>query len=139
MWERGARAARLSESRDDWPDAFVHIYRAPVMQNTAPIVDIPTDFDAFLVDYIPVTDGIWSLAGIDDDRPVFGWGRFHAVRCVEQLALARERARIAEWALADVQPRNLPMATAYAAAHVARTREDVALWSARVEASAPAE
>ena len=108
------------------------------MNSNEHAVEPPADFDAFLVDYIPVNDGIWSLAGIDDDRPVYGWGRYHAIRCAEQLAIARERARIAEWTLADVQPRNLPAATAKAAAHVARTREVVAAWSAKAEASARA-
>ena len=51
-----------------------------------------TDFDAFLVDYIPVNDGVWSLAGFDDDRSVFAWSSYHATRCVEQRALETEQA-----------------------------------------------
>ena len=34
---------------------------------------VPEDFDGFLLDFIPVHDGIWSLSGIDDDRPIAAW------------------------------------------------------------------
>ncbi len=90
-----------------------------------------TDFDAFLVDYIPVNDGVWSLAGFDDDRSVFAWSSYHATRCVEQRAIARNRVAAAEWALADVQQRGLEAAVAKAAAHVARARAELAEWEAK--------
>lgn len=90
-----------------------------------------TDIDAFLVDYIPATDGLWSLAGFDDDRAVFAWSPAHATRCVAQLAIARNRVAAAEWALADVQRRGLAAAVAKAGAHVARARAELAEWEAK--------
>jgi hypothetical protein len=92
-----------------------------------------TDIDGFLLDYIPTTDGIWSLAGFDDDRSVFAWSPAHATRCVEQLAIARNRVAAAEWALADVQRRGLAAAVAKAGAHVARARAELAEWEAKTQ------
>lgn len=92
-----------------------------------------TDIDAILLDSIPVNDGIWALAGFDDDRSVFAWSSYHATRCVEQLAIARNRVAAAEWALADVQKRGLHAAIAKAGAHVARARAELAEWEAKTQ------
>jgi len=101
------------------------------MHSTDASASIPDDFDGFLLDAIPVTDGIWSLYGIDDDQPVDAWSSFHATRCVEQLAIARARVKAAEWALADVQARGITACVAKAAAHLTRTRAELAEWEAR--------
>ena len=90
-----------------------------------------TDFDAIVLDSIPVNDGIWALAGFDDDRSVFAWSPGHARRCIEQLAIARNRVAVAEWALADVQKRGLAAAVAKAGAHVARARAELAEWETK--------
>ena len=55
---------------------------------------VPEDFDGFLVDYIPVHDGIWSLYGIDDDRPVAMWSRPHAERYAQRLLFAEGRSLV---------------------------------------------
>ena len=101
------------------------------MHSTDASVSIPDDFDGFLLDAIPITDGIWSLYGIDDDRPVDAWSSFHATRCVEQLAIARARVKAAEWGLADVQARGIAACVAKAGAHLARTRAELADWEAK--------
>ena len=101
------------------------------MHSTDASVSIPDDFDGFLLDAIPIADGIWSLYGIDDDRPVDAWSSFHATRCVEQLAIARARVKAAEWALADVQARGIAACVAKAGAHLARTRAELADWEAK--------
>lgn len=101
------------------------------MHSTDASASIPDDFDGFLLDAIPITDGIWSLYGIDDDQPVDAWSSFHATRCVEQLAIARARVKAAEWALADVQARGIAACVAKAAAHLARTRAELAEWESR--------
>lgn len=92
---------------------------------------IPSDFDGFLLDAIPTNDGIWALYGIDDDRPLAAWSSYHAARCVEQLAIARSRVKVAEWALADVQAKGLDRCVAKAGAHVARARAELAEWEAQ--------
>lgn len=92
---------------------------------------IPDDFDGFLLDAIPTTDGIWSLYGIDDDRPMAAWSSYHATRCVEQLPIARARVKAAEWALADVQARGLAACIAKAGAHLARVRAELSDWEAQ--------
>ena len=92
---------------------------------------IPSDFDEFLLDAIPTNDGIWALYGIDDDRPMAAWSSDHAARCVSQLATARSRVKVAEWALADVQARGLDRCVAKAGAHLARTRAELAEWEAQ--------
>lgn len=92
---------------------------------------LPEDIDGFLLDAIPLNDGVWSLYGIDDDRPVDAWSSYHATRCVEQLAIARARVTAAEWALADVQARGLVPCIAKAGAHLARTRAELADWEAQ--------
>ena len=89
---------------------------------------IPEDIDAILLDAIPLTDGIWSLAGFDDDRALAAWSSFHARRCVEQLVITSQRVRAAEWALADVQGRGEPRLVAKAAATLARARDEHAEW-----------
>lgn len=94
-------------------------------------VSIPEDIDGFLLDAIPTTDGVWSLYGIDDDRPVNAWSSYHATRCVEQLTIARARVKAAEWALADVQARGLAACIAKAGAHLARARAELADWEAQ--------
>lgn len=101
------------------------------MDSTEGSRSIPSDFDGIVLDSIPTNDGIWALYGIDDDRAVWAWSSHHATRCVEQLAIARDRVRIAEWTLADVQRRGLTGATAKAAAHAARARADLADWEAK--------
>ncbi|NCW45978.1 MAG: hypothetical protein EBV77_11050 [Gemmatimonadaceae bacterium] len=50
------------------------------MHSTDASASIPDDFDGFLLDAIPITDGIWSLYGIDDDQPVDAWSSFHATQ-----------------------------------------------------------
>lgn len=89
---------------------------------------VPDDIDDILLDGIPLNDGLWALAGIDDDRGVHQWSHYHATRAVEQLAIARNRVMVAEWTLADVQRRNLPACTAKAAATLARARHELAEW-----------
>jgi hypothetical protein len=92
---------------------------------------IPDDIDAILVDSVPVNDGIWAWYGFDDDRPMAAWSSFHATRCMEQLPIARARVKIAEWALADVQPRGNTACIAKAGAHLARARAELADWEAQ--------
>lgn len=101
------------------------------MDTAETTLTLPNDIDGFVLEAIPVNDGIWALAGIDDDRPVSAWSRYHAARCVEQLAIARNRVAAAEWALADVQRRGLAAAVARAGAHVARTRAELGEWEAK--------
>ncbi len=93
---------------------------------------VPEDFDGFLLDYIPVHDGIWSLYGIDDDRPVAAWSRPHAERYEQRLREATAREKIAEWALGDVTARNLPACMAKAEATLATARLATALWAERL-------
>lgn len=94
--------------------------------------DVPEDFDGFLLDYIPVHDGIWSLYGIDDDRPMATWSRPHAERYAQRLREATERERIAEWALGDVTAKALPACITKAEATLATARADRALWTERL-------
>ena len=101
------------------------------MHSTDASVSIPEDIDGFLLDAIPTNDGIWSLYGFDDDRPMDAWSSFHATRCVEQLAIARARVKAAEWALADVQARGIAPCIAKAGAHLARARAELASWEAQ--------
>lgn len=101
------------------------------MHSTDASVSLPDDIDAFLLDAIPTNDGIWSLYGIDDDRPVDAWSSHHATRCVEQLAIAQARVKAAEWALADVQARGIVPCIAKAGAHLARARAELADWQAQ--------
>jgi hypothetical protein len=101
------------------------------MDSTDAVVTVPADFDAFLVDYIPCADGLWSLVGIDDDRPIDAWSSAHAARCVQMLPIARSRVSVAEWALADVQARGIVPCIARAAANLARARADLADWQAQ--------
>lgn len=89
---------------------------------------VPDDIDEILLDGIPLNDGLWALAGIDDDRAVHMWSSAHATRAVEQLAIARNRVKVAEWALADVQGRNLAACVAKAGAALARARNELAEW-----------
>jgi len=89
---------------------------------------VPDDIDEILLDGIPLNDGVWALAGIDDDRAVHMWSSYHATRAVQQLAIARNRVKAAEWALADVQGRNLPACVATAGAALARARHELAEW-----------
>ncbi|AMW05476.1 hypothetical protein [Gemmatimonas phototrophica] len=101
------------------------------MHSSDATVSIPDDIDLILVDSVPVNDGIWAWYGIDDDRPMAAWSRFHATRCVEQLAINRARVGAAEWALADVQARGIVPCIAKAAAHLARARAELADWEAQ--------
>lgn len=89
---------------------------------------VPDDIDEILLDGIPLNDGLWALAGIDDDRAVSLWSSYHATRAVAQLVIARNRVKVAEWTLADVQGRNLPACVAKAAAALARARHELAEW-----------
>ncbi len=93
---------------------------------------VPEDFDGFLVDFIPVHDGIWSLYGIDDDRPVAAWSRPHAERYDQRLREATAREKIAEWALGDVTAKNLPACIAKAEQSLAVARAATALWTERL-------
>ena len=101
------------------------------MHSTDGALSIPEDFDGFLLEAIPTTDGIWALYGIDDDRPVNAWSSYHATRCVEQMAIAHARVKAAEWTLADVQARGIAPCIAKAAAHLARSRAELATWEAQ--------
>lgn len=94
-------------------------------------LSLPDDLDGFVLDSIPVNDGIWALYGIDDDRPIDAWSSYHATRCVEQLAIARARVKAAEWVLADVQARGIASCIAKAGAHLARSRAELADWEAQ--------
>jgi hypothetical protein len=101
------------------------------MHNPDVSVAIPEDFDAFLLDAIPTTDGVWALYGIDDDRPIDAWSSHHATRCVAQLAIVGARVKAAEWALADVQARGNAACITKAAAHLAGARAELAGWEAQ--------
>jgi hypothetical protein len=94
-------------------------------------LSLPEDLDGFVLDSIPVNDGIWALYGIDDDRPVDAWSSYHAARCVDQLAISQARVKAAEWALADVQARGIVPCIAKAGAHLARARAELADWEAQ--------
>ena len=87
---------------------------------------------AFSSIYIPVHDGIWSLCGIDDDRPVAMWSRPRAERYDQRLREATERERIADWALADVSAKGLPVCITKTEETLATARADRAWWSERV-------
>ena len=93
---------------------------------------VPEDFDGFLLDSIPVHDGVWSLYGIDDDRPVAAWSRPHAERYDQRLREATAREKIAEWALGDVTAKNLPACIAKAEATLAIARAERTLWTERL-------
>lgn len=93
---------------------------------------VPEDFDGFLLDFIPVHDGIWSLSGIDDDRPIAAWSRPHAERYDQRLTEATAREKVAEWALGDVTAKNLPACIAMAEATLATARAARAMWAERL-------
>ena len=93
---------------------------------------VPEDFDGFLLDFIPVHDGIWSLSGIDDDRPVAAWSRPHAERYDQRLTEATAREKVAEWALGDVTAKKLPACIAMAEATLATARAARAMWAERL-------
>ena len=139
-FEHGARlelgSGRTAHyERSDGPslDAFRPPFRClPMsMPSTDATSAIPEDFDGFLLDAIPTTDGVWALYGIDDDRPLAAWSSYHAARCVDQLVIARARVKAAEWALTDVQARGHAACIAKAGAHLARMRADLADWEAQ--------
>ena len=90
---------------------------------------VPEDFDGFLLDSIPVHDGVWSLSGIDDDRPLSAWSRPHAARYAQRLGEATAREAAAVWALDDVTARNLPACIAKAEEQLAAARADRAKWA----------
>lgn len=94
-------------------------------------VSIPADIDEILVDSVPVNDGIWAWYGIDDDRPLAAWSSYHAARCMEQLPIAQARVRIAEWTLADVQPRGSAAVIAKAYLHLQHAKTELATWEAQ--------
>jgi hypothetical protein len=93
---------------------------------------VPEDFDGFLLDFIPVHDGIWSLYGIDDDRPVAAWSRAHAERYEQRLQEATAREKVAAWALGDVTAKNLPACVAKAEVTLATARAERAMWAERL-------
>lgn len=93
---------------------------------------VPEDFDGILVDFIPVHDGVWSLYGIDDDRPLAVWSGPHAARYDQRLREATARVKIAEWALGDVTAKNLSACITKAEATLAAARADRALWAERL-------
>lgn len=77
-------------------------------------------------------DGVWSLYGIDDDRPVAMWSRQHAERYGQRLRKATARENIAEWALGDVTAKNLPACMTKAEAMLATARAERVLWAERL-------
>lgn len=93
---------------------------------------VPEDFDGFLLDFIPLNDGVWSLYGIDDDRPVAAWSRYHAERYAARVTEATAREKISEWALADVTAKNIPAAMVKATQTLAVARAATALWTERL-------
>ena len=92
----------------------------------------PADFDGFLLDFIPLHDGVWSLCGIDDDRPVAMWSRPHAERYDQRLRESTAREKIAEWALGDVTAKNLPACITKAEVTLATARAERAMWAERL-------
>jgi len=91
------------------------------------------DIDAWLVDSVSTTDGIWGLYGIDDDRPVATWSGAHLERALSQRAICASRVAAGEWALADVESRGASAAiVANAQANLAAAREEFGAWDAQV-------
>jgi len=93
---------------------------------------VPEDFDGFLLDSIPLHDGVWSLYGIDDDRAVAAWSRPHAERYDQRLRESTAREKIAEWALGDVTAKNLPACITKAEVTLATARAERAMWAERL-------
>jgi len=101
------------------------------MHSDATTSYVPEDFDGFLLDAIPLRDGVWSLYGIDDDRKIAAWSRPHVERCVERLRESRARVRVSEWALGDVTTRGHVACIAKAALTLATARAELAEWESR--------
>lgn len=87
-----------------------------------------SDLDGWLLESIPTNDGIWSLYGFDDDRPMAAWSGPHLERALAQRTLTASRVAAAEWALGDLERRGA------SAAHIAKVQGEVAAakaeWSA---------
>lgn len=64
-----------------------------------------SDIEGWLIETVPVNDGIWSLYGIDDDRPIAAWSAPHYDRALSQVAIAHARVAAAEWAHGDLAAR----------------------------------
>ena len=91
-----------------------------------------SDIDGWLLDFIPTTDGIWSLYGFDDDRPMAAWSGPHYERAIAQCAVARDRVTTAEWTLNDVRTRGAQAAViAKAEQWLADTQAELAAWTAQ--------
>jgi hypothetical protein len=91
------------------------------------------DLDAWLLESIPTTDGIWSLYGIDDDRPMAAWSGPHHERAIAQRAICASRVAALEWGLNDVRARGASAAAVdNAEAHLSAAKAEWAQWDAQV-------
>lgn len=91
------------------------------------------DIDAWLVDTTPVSDGIWSWYGIDDDRPMATWSAPHYDRAISQRAICASRVAALEWGLNDVRTRGASaVAVSNAEAHLGAAKAEWAEWDAQV-------
>jgi hypothetical protein len=91
------------------------------------------DLDAILFEYILPTDGIWSVYGIDDDRPMAAWSGPHYARANEQHALAQSRVAAAEWRLNDVRTRGANSAViANSERELAAAQAELGGWVAQI-------
>lgn len=91
------------------------------------------DLDALLFEYIPTTDGIWSLCGFDDDRPMDAWSGHHLTRALEQREIAQGRIAAAEWRLNDVRMRGANAATVLnSEQELAIAKEELGGWTAQI-------
>jgi hypothetical protein len=91
------------------------------------------DLDAWLLDTIPTTDGIWSLYGIDDDRPMATWSGPHYERALSQRAICASRVAALEWGLNDVRTRGASAtAVSNAEAHLSAAKAAWSEWDAQV-------
>ena len=92
-----------------------------------------SDLDGWLLESIPTTDGIWSLYGIDDDRPMAAWSGPHLERALSQRTLTASRVAAAEWALGDLQQRGASAAAiAKVQGEVAAAKAEWGAWDAQV-------
>lgn len=93
-----------------------------------------TDIDAILLDSFTTSDGVWGLAGFDDDRPMAAWSPPHYERALLMQGIAQARVDAASWRLADVQGRNgTAEMLAVAQASLADAQAQVAQWTAQRE------
>jgi len=93
---------------------------------------VMADIDGWLLEFVPTADGIWSLYGIDDDRPMAAWSGHHYTRALEASAIARSRVAVAEWTVNDVTTRGAGAGVvANAQATLAVAQAELAAWSAQ--------